>query len=124
MFLISSCEEPQDTIYDLVEGSWRGTIGEKSLLITFIEGRFEGGATLTGSCAITTDSSYADYLIMNGTHDKVDRIIFALYLIPVEGTEAYEMDGIVNGRVLEGTYAMKSGIETIESGTWQAERLP
>ena len=123
MLLISFCE-PEDTVRNLVEGSWRGTIGERSLLITFIEGRFEGSATLGGSCVITTDSSYADYLIMNGTHNQIDRITFALYSIPVEGTEAYEMSGTVDGRLLEGTYTRKSGIETVESGTWQAERIP
>ncbi|HLP82564.1 MAG TPA: hypothetical protein VK141_11325 [Nitrosomonas sp.] len=62
-----------------VEGSWKGEIDGSEMVTTFIEGEFENEPTLTGSTSLSTGESF---LIVNGGHNRVDRIWFSLIRIP------------------------------------------
>lgn len=125
-FTIFNCNnENNSPYYILVEGNWQGTINGDTLFITFIEGMFENFPTVSGAAHITNDSQTVAYQIMNGTHNQVETVWFALYEIPVEGKEDYEFVGNIVGSTIEGTFSQFDSISTvIRTGFWEVGRVP
>ncbi len=120
LFFLISCEkESTSPNFTLVEGTWVGTLGSDSLVLTFIEGEFEGSPTLSGSAFITTDTSASSYIIMSGSHDRQKNILFALYKYPVVGKSDFILKGILNYNKIDGTFTRydQSG-NIIHSGNW------
>ena len=123
---IASCKKesttcpPQDM--KLVEGTWVGELDADSLVLTFIEGEFEGSPTLSGSGFITTKTNASSYIIMNGTHDRQKKILFSLYKYPVVGKEEFQLTGILNYNKINGTFSQfdQTGNVT-KTGNWFAK---
>jgi hypothetical protein len=106
----------------LVEGTWAGTLDSDSLMLTFIEGEFEGSPTLSGSAFITTDTNASSYIIMSGSHDRQNNISFALYKYPVIGKDDFLFKGTLNSNKIDGTFSKydQSG-NIIHSGNWSVK---
>jgi uncharacterized cupin superfamily protein len=126
--LFAACQKEnttQPTIYVLVEGSWQGTLDSNRIDITFIEGEFEGGPTLSGSAHLINSTQTIEYLIMNGTTNRTDSIWFSLYKVPVITKEDYHLRGVVKGNIIQGSFEQfdQNG-NIVKSGTWQAQRIP
>ena len=118
-----SCQNNEE-IDKLVEGSWQGTLGEDSFEITFIEGDFEGAATVTGNAKLICKNDTISYQIMNGTNDRESIVWFSLYKIPVVSKEDYHMTGTVTSSSIDGTYQKVSqNGNVLESGVWTTKRI-
>jgi hypothetical protein len=124
----SACQKDgtvEPATHVLVQGTWQGTLDDKPFDITFIEGEFERGVTLSGSAHLSKDTQTVFYLVMNGTHNRVDTVWFSLYKVPVVAKEDYHLKGVLRYTTISGAFReLNSNGEVIRSGTWQVERVP
>ncbi|HLP82377.1 MAG TPA: hypothetical protein VK141_10375, partial [Nitrosomonas sp.] len=71
-------------------------------------------------------STGESFLVMNGGHNRVDKIWFTLYKIPLsqayKGT--YNIEGTIHYSTIEGTYTkIDSTGKTIGTGNWNIARI-
>ena len=115
----------QPTLGKSIEGSWQGTLNGASFEITFIEGEFEGEPSVTGSANFIGKNESSSYLVMNGTKVSGNKVIFALYKVPVVSKEDYHIEGTISGTTINGIYKkLSQNGKVIETGAWRVKRLP
>ena len=124
LFTLMSCKSVTSTTDNmkLVEGTWVGQLDADSLVLTFIEGEFEGSPTLSGSAFIPSRTTPSTYIIMNGSRDRQDKIYFALYKYPVVAKEEFHLQGTVAYGEIKGTFTRfdeSGGIS--KTGNWSAK---
>lgn len=106
-----------------VAGSWVGTLDGMTFKLALTQVEFEGSIAVSGTASLTNDTTVISYAVMNGGHNRVDRIYFSLYRVPVTTKEEYHIWGTMSLSTLQGTYDLldQSGTK-LESGTWQVQK--
>lgn len=114
---------PSSDSHVLVEGVWHGQLDQGDLVLTFIEGEFEGGATVTGSAYLSSAATGQPFFINGGTHNRVDSVWFSLYPIPTPGKESLFLRGGVRPDQIQGSFQQYDSTgQRIGSGSWQVRR--
>jgi hypothetical protein len=126
VILLPGCETqtgPDSDNHVLVEGAWHGTLDSADLVVTFIEGEFEGAPTVSGSAYLSSTTQGRAFLIGSGTHNRVDSLWFSLFPIPAAGKESYFLRGSVRPGWIHGSFQRyDSSGQSVGSGSWEVGR--
>jgi hypothetical protein len=109
-----------------VAGNWFGTLDGTTFKLALTQVEFEGSIAVSGTASLTKDTTVISYAVMNGGQNRVDRIYFSLYRVPVANNkEEYHISGTMSLPTLQGTYDLldQSGTK-LNSGTWQVQKVP
>ncbi len=102
-----------------------GTLDSLNLVLTFVEGEFENSPTVSGSGFIRSQSEPSAYLVMNGTHNRSDRVFFSLYKIPLVGKEEFQLDGTLDHASISGSFTQFDNLgNQLRTGNWRVQRIP
>jgi hypothetical protein len=114
---------PDSDRFVLVEGAWHGTLEQADLVVTFIEGEFEGAPTVSGSAYLSSSASGDAFLIYGGIHNRLDSVWFSLYPISISGKASFVLRGGVRPDQIQGSFQQyDSSGHRIGSGSWQVRR--
>jgi hypothetical protein len=129
MSLFWACKGDEPTIIASgpnVAGNWVGTLDGITFRLALTQIEFEGSIAVSGTASLTKDTTVISYAVMNGGQNRVDRIYFSLYRVPVTNNkEDYHIWGTMSLPTLQGTYDLldQSGTN-LKSGTWQVQKVP
>jgi len=126
LFVLNACQKANDSVTPnsqaSVQGNWQGALNGTNIVLTFIDGEFENGRTLTGSASLSTGNTYS---IGNGTYVGNDTVWFSLYKIPVVSKEEYHMKGAIGSGIINGNFTkFDQNGNSIGTGYWQVQRIP